>query len=48
MNEDSTSKLYKLIDNIPLTPENSEMIEKIKKDLEKKDYTYKTKKRKST
>lgn len=29
-------KLYELIDNIPITPENALIIEQIKKDLERK------------
>ena len=37
--EQNNNKLYDLINNIPVTPENSELIEKIRKDLEKKDYT---------
>ena len=38
MTQDRNEKIYRLINNIPVTPENSETIESIKKDLEKKDY----------
>ncbi len=31
-------ELYQLIDNIPVTPENSGIIQEIKEDLERKDY----------
>ena len=39
MEKDKNEKLYELINNIPITPDNIETIENIKKDLEKKDYT---------
>ncbi len=38
MQDNNREELYKLINHIPVTPENSELIEKIKKDLERKDY----------
>ena len=37
MNQDD-NKIYDLINNIPITPENSELIQEIRNDLEKKDY----------
>ena len=38
MQDNNRNELYRLINDIPVTPENSELIEKIKKDLEKRDY----------
>ena len=32
-------QLYELINNIPITPENEDIIKEIKIDLERKDYT---------
>ena len=39
MEEEKTNKLYELINNIPVTDENSEIIKQIKKDLVDRDYT---------
>ena len=39
MEEEKINELYKLIDNIPITSENEELIEEIKNDIENKDYT---------
>ncbi len=38
MEQDKDKKLEELINNIPATPENTEIIEKIRKDIENKDY----------
>ncbi len=39
MEQSSIKKIYELIDNIPVTNENAELIEEIKIDLQKEDYT---------
>ncbi len=36
MEEEKVDKLYKLIDNIPVTSDNVEIIKEIKSDLERK------------
>lgn len=36
MEQDKTDKLYELINNIPITEENAELIEEIKNDLARK------------
>lgn len=54
MESDKTDKLYELIDNIPVTEENAELIKEIKEDLARKrlyssfeqDRNVRTKKRK--
>lgn len=38
MKQDKIDKLYELIDNIPVTEDNLEIIQEIKKDLEQRDY----------
>lgn len=39
MKQDKTDKLYELINNIPITDDNAEIIKEIKKDLAERDYT---------
>lgn len=39
MEQSAIKKIYELIGNIPVTIENAELIEEIKIDLQKEDYT---------
>ena len=38
MEESNVEKLYKMLESIPVTEENEKLLEKIKNDLDEKDY----------